>query len=140
MRETSVNSMHCSTRSRCRAAVQVLTVLQGRCREVSQSSLNFFSKTCGIDPSTPQRTSHIRGAALLRRLLLAHITPTQPTPTSYSTTVRTSCQAPRFCPHSGICPIMLLLDYQNVLIESILTERFNGYNLPRCLRLYMAPG
>ncbi len=25
---------------------------------------------------------------------------------------------------------MLLLDYQNVLIQSLLTERFSGYSLP----------
>ena len=28
---------------------------------------------------------------------------------------------------------MLLLDYQNVLIESLLRDRFSGHVLPRCL-------
>ena len=30
---------------------------------------------------------------------------------------------------------MLLLDYQNVLIESLLRDRVNGSALPRCLPL-----
>jgi hypothetical protein len=30
---------------------------------------------------------------------------------------------------------MLLLDYQNVLIESLLKDRINGCGLPRCLPL-----
>ena len=32
--------------------------------------------------------------------------------------------------HSIVSPTMLLLDYQNALIQSLLTERFSGYNFP----------
>lgn len=32
------------------------------------------------------------------------------------------------CIPSIVLPVMLLLDYQNALIQSLLTERFSGYD------------
>ena len=68
--------------------------------------------------------------AIDRTKLVRAATATSPAPPPPMTiTVDLTTATYLYCIPSIVPPVMLLLDYQNALIQSLLTERFSGYVL-----------